>query len=708
MQKETISLAGQWRYLVDPDRVGEKRKYFFPEFGFSTWQFMNVPSNWQTAGLDNYSGVVWFKTSFPTPKADKEIYLKFAGVDYFAKVWLNGQLLGEHEGYFQPFEFNITKKIKPNQENILVVKVDAPAEDTNKVWPNKKKIIKGVFGHHDIRPGSWSPEYGQSMGTGGIWNNVELEITDKVRILDVKITPQLSKNYTKGTINIDLVIENKGKPANKKFEINIHPIDRKLDNTFFIYKTKLKTGKNKFRIQKDIVSPLLWWCWDHGEQNLYEIDIAGEKFRFGFREIIIDDNKAWHLNGRKIFIRGTNIIPEEYLSTYTRERIAKDLKMIKDCNVNAIRVHAHINKKELYDLCDETGLLVWQDFALQWEYDQSDVFKKNAVSQIKDMVELLYNNPSIAAWNCHNEPSKSKDNLDKALAKAVLSVDKTRPVFDVSDFCEHPYPGWFWGSYKYYLALPGKSLPSEFGAQALPNIESLKKIFKDTDIWPPNWSKWAYHNFTYEQTFHIAQVNKGASIEEFISNSQEYQRKLLKFAIETYRIARFNPIAGLFQFMFFDPWPCISYSVVDYFRSPKKGFYALRTAYQPVLLCAALQRDIFGPGRKIEGNFWIINDLELEFKGARVKILLTKNNETVFEFPKVNIDIEKNYCKEITNKVYFTTKDLLIPDTFEEGNFKLIFKVFDGRDRFLSENWYEIRVEKIPAALEAFNAQFNI
>ncbi|MDY7042097.1 MAG: hypothetical protein SVX38_14665, partial [Chloroflexota bacterium] len=149
MQNDTLDLNGLWQYKVDVDenRVFENT---------DSWQEMAVPSNWHLTGLEDYSGTVWFKREFDVPEdwGERQTWLRFHGVDYYADVWLNGRYLGYHEGYFQPFEFNVTSALLL-QGNVLLVRVNSPFEKPDQVWPDKKRLIKGIFGHHDCRPGSW-------------------------------------------------------------------------------------------------------------------------------------------------------------------------------------------------------------------------------------------------------------------------------------------------------------------------------------------------------------------------------------------------------------------------------------------------------------------------------------------------------------------------------------------------------------------------
>lgn len=602
----------------------------------------------------------------------KNYWLKFHGVDYKAKVWLNKKLLGTHTGYFQPFEFKITNKLKPG-ENTIKVEID-PGLETPKDWPENKKHIKGIFGHHDIRPGSWHSKYGQDNPTGSIWNKVEIIETDGItpRVKNVWITPTLTNNYTRAILKIKIELEN---PALSR-----------------------KSGTSKI-IQQTIIikKPRLWWTWDQGKPYLYKLKIHGLEIPFGIREIKMDKNQNIYLNGRRIFIRGSNIIPEEYLSTYTPKRIAKDIKLARQANINALRIHAHINRKEFYDACDKTGILVWQDFPLQWEYTNSPSFIKEAQRQIKDMVNLLYNHPSICIWCCHNEPMKSKKNLDPVLARTVARLDKTRPILPSSNFKEHPYPGWFVGKMDHFAALPGKPLPTEFGAQALPNLSTIKKIFTAKDLWPPNWNKWSYHNFVYEPTFYIAGIKKGKSIQEFIKNSQNYQAKLLKLAIEQYRAHKFTEISGLFQFMLVDPWPCISYSVLDYFRKPKKGYRTLKEVYQPVLLIYHQEKKVYTIGDKLKGMFYLVNDYPYGFRNVNLKMKLGN-----YSYPAKKINIPPNCCISANKLVY----PLPLPKKIKPGAYKFILTLSKNK-RIISENTYRVKLKRVPKGLLQYNAVFN-
>jgi beta-mannosidase len=428
------------------------------------------------------------------------------------------------------------------------------------------------------------------------------------------------------------------------------------------------------------------------------IEIEAEKGRteteqiFGIRKIEIDKDWNWYLNNKRIFPRGTNVIPTQWLAEYTRKRINKDVELLKEANVNAVRVHAHITREEFYSRCDEEGILVWQDFALQWGYEDSDEFMAKACSQIEDMVNFLFNHPCIGVWCCHNEPSDTnREKLDFVLCQKVSSLDSTRYVNVASDFHFHPYPGWYYGHYSEFSGLPGKPFINEFGAQALPSLETLKEMFSSDELWPPKWEKWTYHDFQYDQTFNVAKIDEGKNIEEFIENSQNYQAKLLKYAIEHYRLAKFKEITGIFQFMFVDCWPSITWSVVDYKRILKKGYYALKQAYQPVLPVLKIGRETVLEGKgKFRASLYVINDTFRRYEGASIQVTMEREGELYFQFEK-RMDIQSNcsqliYAPSPLDSEWELTKPLI------PGKYIVKLTLKDGEKKILGINEYSVEV----------------
>ena len=324
--------------------------------------------------------------------------------------------MGFHEGYFQPFSFLINEQLNFTGENELIVRVNSPLEPQTVDWSLHKRMIKGVLSHHDARPGGAWSERGQEKNTGGIWNDVYLQTSNKLTIDRINVTPEINFKSDRGIAKVDLNLTYPGK-LTKSVDIqlqlapgNFSEIPGKVKSV----KRQLKLGVNHLHFDVEQPNPRLWQTWDRGLPNLYKLQVSisqGEQLldshqtKFGFRTIEYDrEAMVWKLNGKRLFIRGTNYIGSQWLSELTPEKSNFDAFLMKQANINAVRVHAHVTNPNFYDVCDRLGILVWQDFPLQWGYQEGDEFIQQAIAQGKDMINLLYNHPAIMAWSLHNEP----------------------------------------------------------------------------------------------------------------------------------------------------------------------------------------------------------------------------------------------------------------------------------------------------------------
>lgn len=692
MQRKKLN--GVWLYCLDD----QKGKGIGPEP--DQWEEMEVPSNWYLNGLPNHAGVVWFRRTFIFDEdlTGREAWINFAGIDYFAEIWLNDAFVGKHEGYFQSFQFNITDMIKKG-ENILIVKVDSPFEEPIKNWPDQKRLIKGVLNHHDCRPGGWHPIFGQSGNTGGIWGDVDLFVTDKVVFEKVKVTTEsITENNTRLKFNINVVnLEEKSIDA----AISIKTYFDGEEQTNLHDKITLNDSQNCLQYYQIINDPYLWWTWDHGDPDLYQVIIVIEwegrsienKFDFGIRTVSINKEGQLLLNERPIFIRGTNVIPSQWFSTYQDRQIERDMDLLRVANINAVRIHAHITRREFYSACDQAGLLIWQDFPLQWGYTHSTDFINSAKRQIVEMVDNLYNHPSIYLWCCHNEPPSESDSFDNMLSELVRKNDPSRFVHPNSTFQEHPYNGWYSGSIEQFVAIPGGPVPSEFGAQALPEQISLEEMMPADALWPPDWDVWAFHNFQYDQNFNVAHLDMGDTLETFIENSQNYQYYYIKYSIENYRRTLEKPIFGLYQFMFKDCWPAITWSVVDYFGRLKPGYDALRIAYQPVLISFDIQRYEVVNGLNIFKGVYIVNDLNISFERAIVEITLEDSKGKALVKNDFQVDIPEN-SKQCLIQTDYLSVQWRVPEDANPGEVVLRGSVRSSKGNLLSENSEYLKIVK--------------
>lgn len=668
------SLAGKWRVsdASDPSFLGWR-------VSNKSWRKLPVPANWYSAGLD-HQGALWYRTEFslPTLDTDQMATVEFDGVDYFADVWLNHQHLTRHEGYFQRFAVDVTSQL--GRYNQLAVRVDSPFEDPDVTWPLHKNLIKGILNQHDSRPGgAWSAQ-GQDANSGGIWAPVRLRISRGAAIDHLILRPVWPGGLSRPELHAEIVYR---AARTQQVTLTLNARSANFSGKSFQQQqpiTLQATGKAPGRLSVILPMPdaKLWWPIGYGHPHLYEVtatlhDDRGildrRSSKTGLRQVVEQPgNRGWLINGQRVFVRGTNYIGSPWLSTMNRQRYLRDFSLVEKMNANAIRVHGHVANRSLYQAADETGLLIWQDVPLQWGYNDSNAFADNAVRQTQEMVEQFGNSPSIVVWGGQNEPPFNSPwmkkrfpdwhpDLNRHLTQRVadtLAKDQSRIVHPFSAVEEHYWAGWYFGSLKNLLEPAKTATITEFGAQALPRLSTLKTIIPARDLWPattkpgdPKWVSWKYHNFQPIQTFQNVNIARGENMQTFIRNTQNYQAQLVAMAAESYRRQKYQPVTALFQFMFVETWPSINWGVVDYLRQPKRGYYALRRAYQPVLASIAPASLDWYPGQPGKVSLWAINDLP-EQKADSVLVWKITQGQRVLNQGKQNLTIMADSAEKIT------------------------------------------------------------
>lgn len=752
-----ISLNGEWRYrqtgsewqVPAPSQGEETLSYFSPELDIGAWRTMAIPQNWYLAGL-NYHGVIWFRREFQADESwrGRAVRLRFDGVDYFADVWLNGEHLGHHEGYFQPFALDVTDQLNYDGSNALAVRVDSPYEEYGTVWHHHKTLIKGIFEHHGTRPGGGWGRAGQEYNTGGIWNDVTLVVSDYATVDGLQLRAAWPGSIAEGAdavLNVEAVVVNHADAvANATVTLQLVPRNFESDEVYTLAEdVTLRRGKTTVEISGTIPGPRLWWPWDRGEPNLYAAHllveeggqvIAEREMAFGFRQIGVGEDWTWTINGQRFFPRGSNYISTQWLSETDEAWFLRDVRLMREANLNFIRVHAHVEPVEFYQAMDELGILVWQDFPLQWGYTDAPEFVDEALRQEQDMIALLYNHPSIVVWCGHNEspwdaswmadrvpdydPRQNK-RLDELLYDQAVVLDPTRYVhLNSSTGDAHPYPGWSQGKWWDFDNVPGAPFVTEYGAQALPNLETMQKMFSPQELVYRSGEvgqRWEFHDFQPSETFDIARIPRPRIMPgdpvtdtqfmldlavDLIADSQAYQANLVKFATESYRRAKYDPLKdsgsmqGIFHFMFVDDWPSITWSVVDYYRQPKAGYYALQTAMQPILPSIApkqpdrLERErwVYSQADGCDATIWIVNDTMESFTAARLHFYIVEEDGEILKERTASIDISPD---SVRWAAFMSGLDLA------PGLHTLYVELFDAQGRELGQNEFSFAIEPL-------------
>jgi beta-mannosidase len=618
------------------------------DFNDGSWLSQPMPGQWQQVPefKGKYNGNMVYRCKFDfKPAPGRAYYLRFNGVFYRCNVWLNGYYLGRHAGYFAPFEWDVTSQLR--DRNILVAEVICPREKGSA----GKIQITGVFGYWDL--------ISHSLNPGGIWQPVEIVETGNARLSNVWLgTEMIQDNDAKIILSGDLRSLSTAKET-YKIAIDLEP-DNFSGKPFHLeFGMTAEPGENHFQKDFRLEKPELWNTWDRGKPNLYKVSVkavlAGKvqdetAFSTGIRTIEKRCQKGqksqglcWQfvLNGKPIYIRGNNYAPSDALLAAARpEDIRKKVDMMRASYYNMVRVHAHIDRPEFYDAMDRAGIMIFQDFPLQWGYNPS-IFE-DAKKQAREMVFLLGSHPSIAIWSCHNEPPVTGWNpktLDPALKKLIEQTDPTRPVNLASGVINktdaHSYFGWYQLQVDNFKKLGFSPLfknwlafSTEFGAQAFPNYDDAIK-FMAPDIAKIDWKKLETDNMLqYKIMTKYVPIRPGMDLKTYINATQEYQARLLKYHIDLFRSVKYNLNYGVIPFVFNDPQPDIVWSVVDYWGEPKKGYFEIQQAFQPVCAFPIWQFKPYKKGKKINLPIFVVNDLLEEYEGV-VKVEVTSNGKLV-------------------------------------------------------------------------------
>ncbi|HIP20585.1 MAG TPA: hypothetical protein EYG94_03700 [Campylobacterales bacterium] len=646
---KSVSLDGAWQYHLNHEPQSKEYQYEFD----GSEKSMNLPKNWYKEGI-NHAGIIWFQKEFDADilVEGKQQILHFESVDYLCDVWLNGIYIGAHKGYFQNFEFDITHALKEGR-NILKVKVNSPLENYPDHGSLHKTLLRGVYAHHDTRPGgAWESE-GQDKNSGGILGSVSIKAHHDYKLEKIRLTPTLRENSVSLEMEVVLkLLEDKLFSFSKNVDVFVTPYNFKGKS----FKQTFSLNSNeKTTFSMDLEGARRWQTHDRGFPSLYVVTfkVAGFEHSIvtGFKSLTQNADKVRFLNNKPFFIKGTNYISSQYVTEMTKEKFRKDLELMKKAHINAIRVHAHIEPEIFYELCDEMGFLVWQDYNLQWGYIETPSFQDEAEKQLLEMIDKLYNHPSIYIWSMHNEPPwnapwmKYKDYnpeqnkaFDERLYQSALKHDPYHLVQKLSSADEHPWFGWYSNKYQKFAENSKSMLITEYGAQAIPHIQSVKKFIPDKYLhpkYPAAKKHWEYHNFQFNWSKKQG-VEFKTTLKTFIKDSQTYQADLLKFATEMLRIQKYEHTASIFQFMFNEGWESMNWGIVDYWRVPKAGYYALQKAYAPIIIVAKQL-----PNNFLE--FYVVNDTVAEFHDLTAVIEI---NGKSFNFP---LNLEKDSVRKFAN-----------------------------------------------------------
>lgn len=624
------------------------------------------------------------------------IEILFQGLDTFTEIYLNEQKIGETDNMFIPWSFDVKPYLKEG-ENILEIYFHSPKkilEERAKSYPSLKGSFYSprIFGRKAQYSFGW--DWGPRLATSGIWRGVYLMGHKKARIRDIWIPVGIMED--KAQLNLELEIElmensTLDVPLRISFEKPI--LEKKLRLT-------LPKGRVFIKIPLTIQNPKLWYPNGYGPQPIYTLQLAlvdnnGEildrrEQKFGIRKADLisqrDEKNSFlfYINDIPIFAKGVNWIPSDsFLPRLKDEDYKILLTKAKNMGVNMIRIWGggFYENDIFYDLCDELGILVWQDFMFACgEYPEDDKFLEKVKEEAEIIVKSLRNHPSIVLWCGNNENDWGyyakwwgererfwgESIYHKILPDVCAKLDMTRLYWPSSPFGgkdpnsekegdRHNWIVWSgWMDYKEYLKDNGRFI-SEFGFQAPPHKDTIMKFITSPKEYHPQSREMEFHNKQVQGTERIIRYlaehfRITSDMDEYIYLTQINQGLALKTGIEHWRNNKFDT-SGTLIWQWNDCWPVISWSIIDYYKREKPAYYFVKRSFKPIKVNI----------EEKEGEFTIfgINDTLVDFNGKLSAQILSFRGRK-----------RKNYDLEIIIPANSSIKSLILseinPDPYNE------------------------------------------
>jgi beta-glucuronidase len=415
--RERVSLDGVWRVQVDPMRTGWQRKYWVEreevfggrhvEFAYDAWTKIRVPCDWNTRipEMAHYEGPAWYARRFDfAPRRNERLFLRFGAANYIAQVFLNGEMLGEHEGGFTPFEFEVTGKV--GRHNTLVVMVD-----------------------NTMRPEGAPTDNYDWFNYGGLTRSVEIIRAPKCFVREFRVA--LVEKRGKSFVRAEVTVDGPGAPPYAEFAVSALGIGEHV---------RLKGGRGAVEVPADPER------WSPENPKLYPVRLsAGEDHlvdHVGFRTVERRGRQIL-LNGEPVYLCGISYHEERPSPGGGRALRPKDIgevfRQVKALGCNFVRLAHYPHTEEMARTADRLGVMLWEEIPVYWRVHFGDrTTLANCRQQMEELVRRDRNRASVIIWSVGNETPniRARDRFFEELVGVCRRLDKTRLV-GAAFFVEH-------------------------------------------------------------------------------------------------------------------------------------------------------------------------------------------------------------------------------------------------------------------------------
>ena len=644
-----------WMPAVVPGTVLNSLVYngVYPEpyFGLNNKLTSGLIPDISIAGRDFYT--YWFRTEFdavPVAK-DERIWMQVDGVNYRAEFWLNGKMVCFVSGMFNRQFVDVTDYVSREGSNVLAVKVypidepGGPRKGTSKSWGAAGEFRNGGNGEIGknvsmLMTVGWDFTFldGIRDRNTGIWRDIRFFRSGKVMLNHPFVKSELNDNYDSAAQTVSVEVRNPGFGTQKvkvTGEILGEGITFSKDVTVLRGLTETVEFSPADFPQLVIDNPRLWWPVNKGKPEMYTAVIKAEQngvvqdsisVRFGIREIISDTDtpdksRRFYVNGKPVFIKGTNWIPENMLRTSV-ERTYAELKYTAQSGVNLIRQWGGgiTESDRFYDLCDSLGIMVWTEFWMTGD-TKHPVDRGLYLQNVESTVKRIRNHPSLAYYVCSNESTEMPGIRD-----LIMELDGTRG-YQMQSECAGVHDGSPYKTvnpmrhYENTASDRGSRVDGfnpEYGAPCLPTVECLREMMPEEDLWPVNREVWDYsdgNGFHQMSTLYVDLVNmygESDSIDEFAMKGQFVGAMNYKSIWEVWNYNKFGYgdrwTSGFLYWYHNSAVRQVCGRMWDWSLEPTAALYAAANACEPL----HPQFDY------LKNTVSVVNDYYKSFKGYKV------------------------------------------------------------------------------------------
>jgi len=570
----------------------------------------------------------WYRLDFPAPDRhrDQRIFLLFEGLDTFATVFLNGREIAKHENMFTPLRLDVTDELQTGV-NRLAICFSSPRFSV-RMLPSEKVVGEPPLHRLFVRKAQscFGWDIAPRLLTCGIWMPVSLQVVDRLEIAGCS-WHTLAADERTASVEVAMDILKHGSLVEQPL-LRLHCDGQSIEVPFAVDSPCTTVVQTL-----TIPSPQLWWPHNHGTPALisYSLELiaGGKKLdkhngRFGIRTVQLEQEPLPHgetgfcfrVNGKRIFLKGMNWTPADAITArIDRDRYATLLAMAKEANINALRVWGGgiYEKDDFYDLCDELGILVWQDFMFSCGcYPQDESFLRQVQEEAEHVVSRLRSHPCLLVWCGDNEcdqlaagygvPDYPANRLSKEILPGVVhrlcpqipyvpSSPHSPHLADQNSDREGDVHLWEHGeSFEgdFYLKRRPKMV-TEMGHIALPDLETIRSFIPPEERWPIFNEVWRLHSADPLRLFWNRRLDslftsiraKGwdepTDLDDLIRKTQELQSQATATWIRHF--ANLSDCWGLFLWNLADSWPQVSDAYIGYPLQPKPAWRTVGEEY---------------------------------------------------------------------------------------------------------------------------------